>query len=150
MHSKSGNLQSVWIMSPPLIESPSIIDFIFPSSRGNPSFSSPSFFVTDSSLNLLTKVGFASSHNPISEPCSGSVFPDSGSALLSPALFSPILAMFYLNSALFFLITDSCYPESIFLPLVADLNSLAPAFLCLSMHTYAIPNKPMQPKKLLG
>jgi hypothetical protein len=76
-------------MSPPLTESPSIINFIFPSSRGNPSFSSPSFFVTDSSLNLLTKVGFASSHNPISEPCSGSVFPDSGSALPEPGSVFP-------------------------------------------------------------
>jgi hypothetical protein len=81
MHFKSGNLESVQIVSPSLTESPSIIGYIFPSSRGDPSFSTSSFFVTDSSLNISIEVGFASSLYPISQPCSGSVFPDSSSAL---------------------------------------------------------------------
>jgi hypothetical protein len=80
MQSKSGNLQSVQIVSPPFTESPSVIGLVFPSSRGDPSFSTSSFFVTDPSSNLSTEVNFASSYNPISQPYSGSVFPDSGSA----------------------------------------------------------------------
>jgi hypothetical protein len=140
MHFKSGNLQSVQIVSPPLTESPSVIGLIFPSSRGNPSFSTPSFFVTHSSLNLSTEVGFASSYNLISQPCSSSVFPDSGSTLPKLGSVFPNSGSILPESGPVFLITDSCYPESIFLHLVADLISLAPAFLCFSVHTCAQPN----------
>jgi hypothetical protein len=76
-------------MSPPLTELPSVIGFVFPSSRGDPSFSTSSFFVTDSSLNLSTEVGFSSSHNPISQPCPDFVFPDSGFGLPEPGSVFP-------------------------------------------------------------
>jgi hypothetical protein len=133
-------------VSPPLTESPFVVGFVVPSSIGDPSFSTLSF-VTDTSLNLSTEVGFASSCNPISQPCSGSIFPDSGSALPKPSSILPELGSILPDSGSvlpesspIFPVTDSCYPESVFLHLVSDLNSLAPAFLCFSMHTYAQPN----------
>jgi hypothetical protein len=140
MHSKSGNLQSIWIVSPPLIESPSIIIFAFPSSRGDPPFSTSSFFVTDSSLNLSSEVGFASSCNPISQPYTSSVFLDSVSALPKPSSILPDSGTVLPKSGPIFLVTNLFYPESVFLCLVVALNYLAPAFLCFSMHTCVQPN----------
>jgi hypothetical protein len=40
-------------------------------------------------MNLSPEVSFASSRNPISQPCSGSIFPDSGYALSEPGSVLP-------------------------------------------------------------
>jgi hypothetical protein len=140
MHFKSDNIQSVQIMSPPLTKSPSIIGFVVPSSRGDPSFSTSSIFITDSSLNLSTEVGFASSRNPISQPHSGYVFPDSGSALPKPGSILPDSGSVLPKSSPIFPGNRFVLSGISFLHLVTNLNSLALAFLYCSMHTYAQPN----------
>jgi hypothetical protein len=134
MHFKSGSLQSVRIIPPPLTESYFFIDSIFFSSTCHPTFPDPLFLLIDSSLFSLPKIGSNSSRNPHLElgpvlPFPSPVlfldllfsitdlrylvtnlcYPGLVSPYPSSALFSSVLTLFFSAPVLFFLITNPCY-----------------------------------------
>jgi hypothetical protein len=159
MHSRSGNLQSVRIMPPPLTESYSFISSIFSSSTGDTMFPDTLFLVTDSSnyshnsvpvLPYPNSVLFSDLLFPITSlhyPITDLRYPGPISPYPRLALFSLIPTLFFPTRVLFFPITDPCYSVTTlcFLELVspypiADPNPLVSTFLCSSMHTCAQPN----------
>jgi hypothetical protein len=81
MHSITGNLQSARTVSPSLANPPTLIDFVFSSSKGDPTFSNSFSFVIDFSLASLPEVGLALSCDSHVLPDSGSEFPGNQCAL---------------------------------------------------------------------
>jgi hypothetical protein len=135
MHSRSSNLQSVWIVLPSLTELYPFIGSIFTSSTGDPTFPDSLFLVTDFYCFLFPKsiptlpvthirnsVPVLLYPSPIlfldllflitglRYPVSNLHYPGPDSPYLSSALFSPALTLFSPTPVLFFPVTDPCYP----------------------------------------